>query len=146
MARPIPRELPVTNALRPSSGNPDTRTSPRPRIHSVATRRVFLESVELAVQVRELHAQFMRRLVSIEANGTLEIERQPFLRAAQAFALGEVHEQDQIEQQRGRQNAVTAEEVDLELHRIAEPAEKVDRVPALLVVTTRRVVCDLNLV
>src|SRR5262245_6319264 len=125
MARPMPRELPVTNALRPSSGNPDTRTSRRQRIDCFARRRILDESIELAFQKRELHAQFMRRPVSIEANRTLEIKRQPLLRAAQAFALGEIHEQDQVKQQRGRQNAVATEEINLQLHRIAEPAEKV---------------------
>src|SRR5215510_13426021 len=123
MARPIPRELPVTNARRPSSGNPDTRTSRRQRIECVAQCRILDELIELAFQVRELHAQFMCRPVSIEANGTLEIKRQPFLRTAEAFALGQVHEQDQVEQQRSRQNAVATEEIDLQLHRIAEPAE-----------------------
>ena len=40
------------------------------------------------------------------------------------------------------QNRIPAEEVDLDLHRIAEPSEDVDVVPALLGVAARRIVID----
>ena len=59
-----------------------------------------------------------------------------------ARALREIEEQRQVEHDRRRENAVAAEEVDLELHRIAEPADQIDVVPAFLVVAARRVVVD----
>ena len=57
-------------------------------------------------------------------------------------ALREVHEQREVEDDRRREDRVAAEEVDLDLHRVAEPPEDVDVVPALLVVAARRVVVD----
>src|SRR5262245_46190485 len=75
----------------------------------------------------------------------LEIEREPLLNTRHADSLGEIEKQDQIEAQRRGQNAVTAQKVYLDLHRIAEPAENVDIVPALFVVTARRIVVNANL-
>ena len=98
------------------------------------------------LQLGELHEQVVFR---VEARGNLRalvIERQPFLDAAEARALGEVHEEHEVEGERGGKDAVSTEEVDLDLHRIAEPTEDVDVVPAFLVVTTRRVVVDSHLV
>ena len=43
---------------------------------------------------------------------------------------------------RRRQDRVAAEEVELDLHRVAEPTDDVDVVPAFLVVAARRVVVD----
>ena len=91
------------------------------------------EEVVLGVEARRNH----RRLV---------VEAQPLLDAAQAGALGEIAEQHQVEGQRRGEDRVAAEEVDLQLHRVAEPAEDVDVVPTLLVVAARRVVVDAHLV
>ena len=44
------------------------------------------------------------------------------------------------------ENGVAAEEVHLDLHRIAQPAKDVDVVPGFLVVAARRVIVDANLV
>jgi hypothetical protein len=56
--------------------------------------------------------------------------------------LREVEEEREVEDDGRGQNRVAAEEVDLDLHRVAEPAEDVYVVPALLVVAARRVVVD----
>src|SRR4029077_8029312 len=48
--------------------------------------------------------------------------------------------------QRCCQNGVAAQEVNLNLHGIAEPSKDVDVVPTLFVITTRRVIVDPNLV
>src|SRR6056297_419482 len=76
----------------------------------------------------------------------LEVEGQPLLDPAHPAPGREVEEERQIEHDRSREDRVPAEEVDLDLHRIAEPSEDVDVVPALLVVSTRRVVVDPHLV
>jgi hypothetical protein len=44
------------------------------------------------------------------------------------------------------QNRVAAEKVDLDLHRVAQPAEDVDVVPGFLLVAARRVIVDADLV
>ena len=73
---------------------------------------------------------------------TLEVERQPLLDARQAGALRQVEKQRDVEHDRRGENAVAAEEVDLELHVVAQPAHEIDVVPALFVVAARRVVVD----
>ncbi len=83
------------------------------------------------------------------AVGSLEVEGEPLLdaEAAQAGrAGGEVEEEAEVEGEGGGEDGVAAEEVDLELHGVAEPAEDVDVVPALLVVAARWVVVDADLV
>ena len=60
-------------------------------------------------------------------------------------ALREVEEQYEIQHDRRRQNRIAAQEIDLDLHRIAEPSEDVDIVPTLFVITTRRVIVNANL-
>src|SRR5215469_4581598 len=76
----------------------------------------------------------------------LEVERQPLLYALEARSLRQVGEKHQVKYQWRGQDGVTAQEVDLDLHRIAEPAEDVDVVPAFFAVTPRRVVVDTHLV
>src|SRR5690606_9787217 len=71
--------------------------------------------------------------------GALEVERQPLLDSRAAGAVGQVHEQGQIQDQGSGQDRVFAQKVDLDLHRISQPSEDVDVVPAFLVVTPRRV-------
>ena len=88
-------------------------------------------------------------MLGVQARGhhrRLVVEAQPLLDAEQPGALGQVAEQHQIERQRGGQDRVAAQEVDLQLHRVTEPSEDVDVVPTLLVVATRRVVVDPHLV
>ena len=52
----------------------------------------------------------------------------------------------QIQHDRRRQDAVTAQEIDLDLHRITEPSVDVDVVPAFFIVASRRIVVDADLV
>src|SRR5439155_998373 len=63
-----------------------------------------------------------------------------------AGAGAEVGEKHEIEGKRRRQDRVAAQEVDLDLHRIAEPADQIDVVPSFLVVAARRVVVDAHAV
>ena len=56
--------------------------------------------------------------------------------------MGEVREQREVEHDRRGENRIAAEEVDLDLHRVAHPPDDVDVVPALFVVAARRVVVD----
>ena len=58
--------------------------------------------------------------------------------------MGEVQEERQVQDDRGGQDGVAAEEVHLDLHGVAHPSEDVDGVPALLVVATGWVVVDAN--
>ena len=76
----------------------------------------------------------------------LEVEAQPLLHAVQAGAPREIEEQDEIEHHRRREDRVAAQEVDLHLHRVPEPPEEIDVVPAFLVVAARWVVVDAYLV
>src|SRR2546428_612305 len=76
----------------------------------------------------------------------LKVEGQPFLNAREPGASGQVEEQRQIEHDRRGEDPVPAQEVDFDLHRIAEPSEDVDVVPAFFVVAPRRVVIDPHLV
>ena len=73
---------------------------------------------------------------------TLEIERQPLLDARHAGALRQIQEQRDVEDDRRRQDAVAAQKVDLQLHRVAEPPEDVDVVPTFFIVAARRIVID----
>src|SRR5436189_6368542 len=76
-------------------------------------------------------------VLGVQAGGelrALEVEREPFLNARQSRPAGEIKEQCQIEHDRGREDRVAAQEVDLDLHRIAQPSEDVDVVPPFLIV------------
>src|SRR5688572_30499294 len=99
----------------------------------------------VAQRVLELHQLDKQVVLGVEPGGvhrTLEVERQPLLDAGHAGALGEIEKQRQVEHDRRREDAVAAEEVDLQLHLVAEPAHQVDIVPALFIVAARRIVVD----
>src|SRR5207244_6594132 len=77
------------------------------------------------------------------SHGRLKVKAQPFLDANVLqfrSPLCQVEEQDQIENDRCRQNRVTAEKIDLDLHGIAEPAEDIDIVPTFFVITAWRII------
>ena len=61
-------------------------------------------------------------------------------------ALRQIHEQHQVQHQRRRQNRIAAQEIDLDLHRVAQPPEDVDVVPAFFGVAARRIILDPDLV
>ena len=50
--------------------------------------------------------------------------------------------QREVENERRGQDRIAAEEIDLDLHLVAEPAKDVDVVPAFFVVAARRVIVD----
>jgi hypothetical protein len=92
--------------------------------------------------------QIVLRIDAGAVLGILEVEAEPLLdaEAAQRRRAGrEIHEEAEIERQRSGEDGVAAEEIDLDLHRIAEPAEDVDVVPTLFVITTRRVIVNRTL-
>ena len=69
-------------------------------------------------------------------------ERQPRLDAAHACTQCQITENNQVERDGSSKNGVTAQEVNLDFHRIAHPAENIDVVPCFLVILTRRIVVD----
>jgi len=85
-------------------------------------------------------------LTTVSHGRVCEIEREPVLRAAQAGPGRQVGEENKIERERRRQDRVAAEEIDLDLHRLAEPADEIDVVPGLFVVPAWRVVIDAHAV
>ena len=103
-------------------------------------------ALEVAERVLQLHELDEDVVLGVDARRrrlrALPVEAQPLLDARQAGPLGQVEEQGQVEHQRGGEDRVPAEEVDLDLHLVAEPPEDVDVVPALLVVAAGRVVVD----
>src|SRR3954454_17880058 len=76
----------------------------------------------------------------------LEVERHPFLDAPHPRPLRQIEEQHDVQHQRRGQDRVPAEEIDLDLHRVDQPPENVDIVPALFRVAAGRVILDSHLV
>ena len=71
---------------------------------------------ERVLQLHELNEQVVLRIQSRSGHRALEVERQPLLNAAHPGALRQIQEERDVEHDWRRQNAVAAEEVDLELH------------------------------
>src|SRR5690606_3671636 len=95
---------------------------------------------EGVLQLHQLDENVVLGIESRSRHRSLEVERQPLLDAPHAGALRQVEEQYQVEYDGSREDGIAAQEVDLDLHRIAEPSEDVDVVPAFLGVAARRVV------
>jgi len=85
-------------------------------------------------------------VLCIVVHGALEEEAQEALCAIAAGACGEVAEEHEVKAEGSCENRVAAEEVNLNLHGIAHPAEDIDVVPAFLVIVARRIVVDAHLV
>src|SRR6185437_12996783 len=119
-------------------------------IQAEVRNEVFAHNV--AQRVLELHRLDKEVVLGIDALGRirrLEVEAQPLLdaEASQTWrACGKVHEEAEIERQRSCEDRVTAEEINLELHGITQPAEDIDIVPTLFVITAWGVIVDTNLV
>src|SRR5437773_12464209 len=99
----------------------------------------------MATRVFELHQLDKEIVLGIQTgrgHWTLEVKRQPFLYAAHARALRKIHEQRKVEHDRRGEYRVAAQKVDLDLHRITQPAEYINVVPTLFVVAAGRVVVD----
>src|SRR4029450_6898571 len=106
-------------------------------------------ALHVAQGVLQLHELDEQVVLGVEAgggHGTLEVERQPLLDPAHPRAGREVAEDREVQDDGGREDRVTAQEVHLDLHRVAHPPEDVDVVPAFLVVPPGRVVVDPHLV
>src|SRR5947199_10441230 len=100
------------------------------------------EVPECVLQLHQLNEQVVLRVEARRVHRALEVERQPLLNAAHVGAAGQVEEQRDVEHDGRGENAVAAQEVDLQLHRVAEPADEIDVVPPFLVVAARRIVID----
>ncbi len=85
-------------------------------------------------------------VLCIVVHGALEEEAQEALCAIAAGACGEVAEEHEVKAEGSCENRVATEEVNLNLHGIAHPAEDIDVVPAFLVIVARRIVVDAHLV
>src|SRR5438874_11016907 len=96
--------------------------------------------------VLELHELDEEVVLGIEAGSghrRLEIKAEPFLDAAATQfwgALCEVEEEHQVEDERRGQDGIAAEKVHLDLHGIPEPAEDIDVVPTVFIITWWRVI------
>src|SRR6202007_2909269 len=98
------------------------------------------------LEFHELNEYVVLRVNFRRVHGGLEIKGQPLLDAAHTGALSKVHEQNDVQHQRRGQNRIPAQEIDLDLHGVAEPPEDVDVVPTLFGVAARRIVLDPHLV
>src|SRR3954471_11721379 len=96
------------------------------------------------LQLHQLDEQVVLRIQVRRVHRALEVERQPFLNAVHLRALRQVEKQGDVEDDGRSEDAVAAQEIDLQLHLVAEPADEIDVVPALFVVAARRIVVDSN--
>ena len=106
-------------------------------------------AAQVAQRILEFHQLDENIVLWIEARRglrRLEVEGEPFLNTFHSGALREIQKQGEIQNDRRRQNRIAAKEVDLDLHRIAEPAKNIDIVPAFFVVSAGRVIVDANYV
>src|SRR5688572_19302067 len=94
------------------------------------------------LQFHQLNEDVVFRIETGSSLWRFEVEREPLLHAVQPAARREIEDQSEVEHDWRGENGVAAEEVDLDLHRVAERAENVNVVPALVVVTARRVIVD----
>ncbi len=98
------------------------------------------------LELRLLDEEVVLRVHRGSVLGTLEVEGQPFLDALHAGSLGEVKKKSEVKNKGRGKNRIAAEEVDLYLHWVAEPAKDVDVIPSLFVVAAGWVVVDPHLV
>src|SRR4051812_19976056 len=106
-------------------------------------------TAQITQGILEFHQLNKQVVFGIKARGmhrALEVETQPFLNALHPATLCQVEKQHQVQHQRSGENAVAAEKVDLDLHRIAQPSEDVDVVPTFFIVASWRVVMNPDLV
>jgi len=122
-----------------------TRRRPNPGRSETSTSSIIIPLAEVGDQVFahhptqsvfEFHRLDEEVVLGIKlgrAHGRLEIKAESLLNAAHPRALGEIEKEHKVENDGRGENRVAAKEVDLDLHRIAEPAEDVDVIPALFV-------------
>src|ERR1051326_568303 len=109
--------------------------------------QIFTSQVPQSVlKFHQLNKQIVLRIQPRSVHWALEIKTQPFLDAAHAASLSEIKKEHEVQDDRSCQNAVSAQEIDLDLHGITEPPIDVDVVPSLLIVSARGIVVDTHLV
>src|SRR2546428_6322405 len=86
------------------------------------------------LELRLLNEQVMLGVEALGELRALKVEGEPLLNARQSRAAGEIEEQREVEHDRRGEDRVAAQEIDLDLHRIAEPSEDVDVVPPFLII------------
>src|ERR1700730_15758087 len=89
---------------------------------------------QCVLQLHRLNKKVVLGIKAWSRHWRLEVETEPLLnpKAFQgACTLGEIHKEHQIQHQRSGQDRVTAQEIDLDLHRVAEPSKNVNVVPTL---------------
>src|SRR5215204_167880 len=79
-----------------------------------------------------------------QGHRALEVEGEPLLDTAHPGPVREVHKEGEVQDYRGGEDRVAGKEVYLDLHRVAQPPEDVNVVPALLGIAARGVVVDLD--
>ena len=85
-------------------------------------------------------------VLSVVVHRALEEEAEEALDTVASGASSEVAQENEVKAQGSSEDRVAAEEVDLDLHGIAHPAEDVDVVPTFLVVVARGIVVDAHFV
>src|SRR5258706_1104983 len=88
------------------------------------------------LEFHQLNEQVMLRVQAGGMHWTLKVKAQPFLDATHATSLCKVEKENKIQDDGGSKNAVTAQEVDLDLHGITQPSINVDVVPSFFIVTS----------
>src|SRR5262249_54306687 len=100
-------------------------------------------------QLHQLDEKIVFRVKPGSCHRRLEVEAEPLLDSQSLqllAALGQVQEKHQVEHDGRCQNGITTEEIDLDLHGVAQTAKDVDVVPALFVIATRRVIVNAHFV
>src|SRR4029453_3123772 len=84
-----------------------------------------LQVTKGVLQLHQLNEQVVLRVDARRMHRALEVERQPLLDPRHAGARGEVEKERGVEHDWRRKDAVAAQEIDLQLHLVAKPAEDV---------------------
>src|SRR5439155_15285680 len=108
----------------------------------VGDQLLALQVAQRVLQLHQLNEQIVLGVQTGGVNRTLEVEGQPLLDAVHAGAPRQVEKERDIEHDWSRENAVATEEIDLQLHRVSQPADQIDVVPPLFVVAARRIIVD----
>src|SRR5579859_5475625 len=119
-------------------------------LQSQVSDQAFTHQVaQCVLEFHRLDKEIVLRIQAGHSHRRLEEEAEPLLNAQAAqlrATLRQIEEQNEVEHNRRGKDGVAAEEINLNLHGIAEPSEDVDVVPAFFVVATRRVVVDTDFV
>src|SRR5215475_12343649 len=98
--------------------------------------QVFTSQISQSVlKFHQLNKQIVFRIQACRMHWALEVKAQPFLDAPHAASLGEVKKKNKIQHDRRCENAIAAQEVDLDLHGIAQPPIDVDVIPSFFIIS-----------